>query len=136
MEENWVKWNPINIPEGEFIITDYIQNKNGTKFILDNGNSVVIILFDGIIPIVRSSMEGIRMRTWGDVQQKYDDKFFFRKWFLYKVENSELAKWVEEESCGFYLSHQLTHYCIVTSEEIVDILSSFEPKIAVEPMGQ
>ncbi len=136
MQENWLKWNPTNIPEGEFIVTDYIQNKDGTKFILDDENSAVEILFDGITPIVRSSVEGIRMRTWGEVQQKYDDKFFFRKWFLYKVENSKLSKWAEEESCGFYVSDQLTHYCIVTSEEIIDILSPFEPTIIVKPINR
>ena len=135
MQENWLKWNPANIPEGEFIVIDYIQNKDGTKFILNDENSVVEILFDGITPIVRSSVEGIRMRTWGEVQQKYNDKFFFRKWFLYKVENSKLSKWAEEESCGFYVSDQLTHYCIVTSEEIIDILSPFEPIIVVKPMN-
>lgn len=132
MQENWIKWNPTNIPEGAFIATDYIQNKGGTKFILDDGNNIVEILYDGITPIVRSSVEGIRMRTWGEVQQKYNDKFFFRNWFLYKVENSKLSKWAEEESCGFYVSNQLTHYCIVTSEEIIDVLSSFEPTIIVK----
>lgn len=135
MQENWIQWNPANIPEGEFIVTDYIQNKDGTKFVLDDDNRIVEILFDGIIPIVRASVEGIRMRTWGEVQQKYNDKFFFRNWFLYKVENSKLSKWAEEESCGFYVSEQLTHYCIVTSEEIIDILSTFEPTIIVKSMN-
>ena len=51
------------------------------------------------------------------------------------MENSKLSKWAEEESCGFYVSEQLTHYCIVTSEEIIDILSSFEPTITVKPMN-
>lgn len=134
MQENWIKWNPDKIPEGEFIVIDYIQNKDGTKFVLDDGNSIVEILFDGITPIVRSSVEGIRMRTWGEVQKKYNNKFFFRNWFLYKVENSRLSKWAEEESCGFYISEQLTHYCIVTSEEVIDILSTFEPTILVKPM--
>ncbi len=134
MQENWIKWNPAKIPEGEFIVTDFVQNQDGTKFVLNDGNSIVEILFDGIPPIIRISVEGIRMRTWGEIQQKYNDKFFFRNWFLYKVENSKLSKWAEEESCGFYVSEQLTNYCIVTSEEIIDILSTFEPKIFVKSM--
>ena len=132
MQENWIKWNPANIPEGEFIVTDYVQNKDGTKIILTDENNTVEVLFDGITPIIRYSVEGIRMRTWGEVQRKYNDKFFFRNWFLYKIINSELSKWAEEESCGFYVSNQLIHYCIVTSEEIIDILSSFEPIIVVK----
>jgi len=134
MQENWIKWNPSNIPEGEFIVTEFIQDKDGAKIVLDDGNSVVEILFDGITPIVRTSIEGIRMRTWGEVQQKYNDKYFFRNWFFYKVENSKLTKWAEEESCGFYVSEQLTHYCIVTCEEIIDVLSTFEPSIIIKSM--
>lgn len=135
MQENWIKWNPAEVPEGEFIATDYTQNIDGTKIVLEDGNRIVEIIFDGITPIVRSSVEGIRMRTWGEVQKKYNDKLFFRKWFLYKVENSKLSKWAEEESCGFYCSEQLTHYSIVTGEEIIDILSTFEPVIFVKPMN-
>lgn len=132
MQESWIKWNPTKAPEGAFIVTDYIQNKDGTKFILDDDDNIIEILFNGITPIVRASVEGIRMRTWGEIQQKYNDKFFFRNWFLYKVENSKLSKWAEEESCGFYASEQLSHYCIVTSEEIIDILSTFEPTIILK----
>ena len=75
------------------------------------------------------------MRTWGAAQDKYNDRFFFRYWFLYKVENSKLAKWAEEESCGIYEAGQLTHYCIVTCEEIIDVLSTFEPSIIIKSMN-
>ena len=47
-------------------------------------------------------------------QEKYNDKFYFRKNPVYKVENSLLIKWVLIESCGFYSETDLTHYCIVT----------------------
>jgi hypothetical protein len=44
MQENWIRWNPTKIPEGEFLVTDFIQNREGTKFILDDGNIMVILL--------------------------------------------------------------------------------------------
>lgn len=132
LQENWVKWKPTkNIPEGNYIITKQIQDTNGLKFMLEDGINSLEICFDGITPIFRSSVEGIRMRTWGEVQKRYNDKFFFRNWFIYIVERSKFSIWAEEESCGFYSSEQLTHYCIVTSEEIVDILSPFKPTIKV-----
>ena len=132
MQEKWIKWNPANVSEGAFIVTDFIQDCVGTKVVLNDDKIVVEIFFDGILPIARSSVEGIRMRTWGEVQKKYSDKFFFKNWFLFKVENSKLSKWAEEESCGFYEAKHLTHYCIVTSEEIIDILSTFEPTVTVK----
>ena len=135
MQENWTKWNPTNnIPEGDYVVTKQIQDNNGIKFLLEDDKNLIEIFFDGITPIVRSSIEGIRMRTWGEVQKKYNDKFFFRNWFLYKVEGSKFSMWAEEESCGFYSSEQLIHYCIVTSEEIIDILSASEPTINALPL--
>ena len=131
MEENWIKWNPLNLPEGEYVVTKFLQNIDGTEIILSDELSDISILFDGVTPLVRTSIEGIRMRTWGEVQQKYNNRYFFRNWFIYKVENSKLAKWAEEESCGFYESEKLLHFCIVTSDDIVDVLSTFEPNISI-----
>jgi len=133
MKENWIRWNPDNLPDGKYFVTDFVQNTDGTKIcIVDEApieNCNIEVFFDGVTPIARTSIEGIRMRTWGEVQEKYNDKLFFRNWFFYKVENSKLTEWVEEESCGFYKKENLIHFCIVTGEDIIDIISTFEPTI-------
>lgn len=131
MEENWIKWNPLNLPEGEYVVTKFLQNIDGTEITLTDDANKISILFDGNILLARTSDEGIRMRTWAPVQQKYDNKYFFRNWFLYKVENSKLAKWAEEESCGFYVSEKILHFCVVTGEDIIDVLSTFEPNLFI-----
>ena len=41
------------------------------------------------------------------------------------------VKWCIRESCGFYGEHQLRHYCIITSEELIDIISTFEPILRI-----
>lgn len=89
------------------------------------------IFFDGLPVLSRNAVEGIRMHTWGEVQLKYDDKRYFRKLFLFEIKKSKLVLWCIEESCGFYEENQLKHYCIVTSEEIIDVVSTFEPKIKI-----
>jgi hypothetical protein len=71
------------------------------------------------------------MRTWGEIQLKNSDKYFFRNWFLFQVENSKLSRWAAEESCGFYEEEELKHFCIVTSEELIDILASFDPTVKI-----
>jgi hypothetical protein len=129
LKENWLKWNPTRIREGVYIVTQLLQDVDGTKVMLSNEEQVVEAFFDGYTPIVRSAAEGIRVRTWEEVQQKYSDKSFFRNWFLYIVENSLLLQWVEEESCGFYEKEKLKHFCIVTGEELIDIVSTFDPII-------
>ncbi len=134
MNEEWVKWNPTEVPNGKYIVTKFIQDAEGVKLILDDEINLVEIFFDGVPVMMRSSDEGVRMRTWGEVQIKYQDKFFFRDWFLYIVNNSKLTSWVLEESCGFYDNSEIIHYCIVTQDDVIDILATFEPQIRVSPM--
>lgn len=131
MQEEWIRLEQGVIPEGQFIVESLIQDSDGTKVILDDEKNVVEIFFDGIPTLIRSTTEGIRMRTWSEVQLKYQNKFFFQKWFFYQVKNSKLSKWAIEESCDFYEEEQLNHYCIVTSEEVIDILAGFKPIIKV-----
>lgn len=131
MPEEWVKLTQYNIPEGQFIVSSFLQDLEGTKIVLDNGQVAVEIIFDGIPVLVREAIEILRMRTWGEVQLKYQNKFIFRNNFLFEVKNSKLVQWAVEESCGFYEQSQLRHYCIVTGEELIDVLATFEPIIKV-----
>ena len=130
-EEKWTKWNPSSFPEGEYIVTEFYQNLEGTKLTLEEDEKIATVFFDGIPYLVREAIEGLRMRTWVEVQKKYNNQSFFRCWFLYVVDNSELVKWAKEESCGFYDMQELKHFCIVTGEEMVDILATFEPLVTI-----
>lgn len=129
--EEWIKIEKSDIPEGEYIVTNFVQDLAGTKILLDDGEHSIGIFFDGIPVLVRNTIEGCRMRTWGNVQLKYNDKSFFRKSFFFEVKKSDLVKWCIRESCGFYEEHQLRHYCIITSEELIDIISTFEPILRI-----
>lgn len=131
MQEDWIALTQYNISNGQFIVTSFVQDLEGTKIILDDETVTVEVFFDGIPVLVRNAVENIRMRTWSEVQLKYQDKFIFRNAFFFEVKNSKLAEWVVEESCEFYDVGQLTHYCIVTVEEVIDVLATFEPLVKV-----
>lgn len=74
-QEEWIKLIKNGIPEGEYIITNLIEDLNGVKILLLNEKEdSVEIIFDGFPVLVRSASEGLRMRTWGNVQQKYNNK--------------------------------------------------------------
>lgn len=127
--EEWEKIISNDIPEGEYIVTSFSQDMTGTKILLSGEKCEINIIFDGIPVLVRNTIEGIRMKTWGNVQVKYNDRFIFRKSFFFEIKKSELIKWCVEESCGFYDADRLRHYCIVTREEMIDIISNFDPII-------
>ena len=132
MQENWLR---CNVPESQddlgFTVTSIVQDLDGTKILLGDGKIGVEVFWEGLTPILRSTDEGIRMRTWGEVQTKYNDKKFFRGCFLYRVENSKLLDLAEEESSGFYDKSKLLHYCIVTPVDLVDVVATFEPSVKI-----
>lgn len=129
--EEWIEIIRSDIPEGKYIVTKFVQDLDGTKILLDNGEHNIEVFFDGIPVLVRNTIEGLRMRTWGNVQLKYNDKSIFRNSFFFEVKKSDLVKWCVQESCGFYEEHQLKHYCIITSEELIDIIATFEPILRI-----
>ncbi len=131
LKEEWIKLEEEKIPEGEFYATSFVQNMEGVKISLDDGKFAVEIFFDGVPFLIRQAVEGIRMRTWAEIQTKYDDKSFFRRHFFFLVKNSLLIEWAVEEGCGFYEKDKIIHYCIVTSEELIDILAEFAPSVKV-----
>ena len=100
--EEWIRLMDDKIPEGEYAVASLIQDSSGVRILLDSGGHKVRIIFDGFPLLVQSSEEGLRMRTWGNVQRKYKDRFIFRKAVLFEVKNSSLVKWCVQESCGFY----------------------------------
>ena len=130
-QEDWIKPEKYRLPKGKFLVTSLVQDALGTKINLGNEEFVVEIFFDGIPVLLRSTVEGLRIHTWEDVQLKYEDRFYFRENFFYEVKNSKLVKWCVEESYGCFGDSELRHYCIVTSEEFIDIVSTFEPMIKV-----
>lgn len=50
---------------------------------------------------------------------------------VYIVEKSIYLEWFTNQSAGIYDSEFITHYLIVTSDEVVDVLSSVSPLISV-----
>lgn len=136
MQEEWVKLKQYNIPEGRFIVTSFVQNAEGTKIVLDDEMTMVEVFFDGIPVLIRNAVENIRMRTWSEIQLKYQDKVIFRNTFFFEIKNSQLIKWAIEEGCGFYDESQLRHYSIVTGQEVIDVIATFEPTVKIIDLSE
>ncbi len=130
-DEKWTAWNPTNIAGDPAYYVEIFQEEEATRFTLDCEHKIIDVLFYGFVPIYLYSVEGIRMATWASIQEKEHDRFYFQKWFLYRIENSDFLDWAIKEGCGFYKKEEFMHYCIVTQDDVVDILANCEPVIVV-----
>ncbi|WP_236699820.1 hypothetical protein [Type-E symbiont of Plautia stali] len=48
---------------------------------------------------------------------------------VYTVEKSDYLVWYHEQSYGIHQTDSLCHYLVVTSTEVIDVLSASEPEI-------
>lgn len=48
---------------------------------------------------------------------------------LYKIENSEYIKWLKQQSYGMYDGVGYKHYCRLTLDEVIEVISEFEPEV-------
>lgn len=128
-KEEWIPLKEYEIPKGEFFITSFNRNVENTKIVLENDDYVVEIFFEMIPVLQQVCLEIARMDTWGSVQVKYG-KYVFEN-FFFEIKNSNICDWLIEESGGFYSHQDLKHYCIVTGEDVADIVSLIEPSVRV-----
>lgn len=130
-QEEWIKPERFDIPKDEYVVTGLCQDTEVLRIKLESERYAVEILFDGIPVMFQEAVEGMRMNTWGSVQERYGDRYYFRYVFFFEIKNSKLVKWCIKESCGFYNENELKHFCIVTSEEMIDVVSTFEPEVSI-----
>jgi len=129
--EKWTIWKPIEIPKGNYEVTNIMQNDKGTLIKLNDGVNKIDVLFEGFVVALRVCDEGSRIKTVMEVQQSQSDRFYFSEWPLYMVENSMFGKWLIDESCGIYADGELEHISIVTANEVIDILTTYQPVISL-----
>jgi hypothetical protein len=126
--ENWIKWVPAAGLANKYYISEVYRNIDAgfsVKLIESgNGKKGITLVFPESVWCYRSSGGGITP----------DNVFILnspqpKDWPLFKIENSDYLKWIEEESEGLYEGWGLQHFCIITDDEIFDIISTYEPDI-------
>lgn len=127
--EEYVPISIYDIDHGEANFVIVSENEGNIIFSVDCNKKNIKIEFKGLTPFYMYSEQAMRMATWSIAQNKNNDKELFKNNILYIVKNSFLSNIMELESCGFYSNINLKHYCIVTDQDIVDILSANDPVV-------
>lgn len=128
--EKWIKWEPAKNLSGKYEIIKIVHTPNIfyiTLFDIDN-NKKIKIVFRHSIDTYRITYETFRCNTISYLHEQYGPDFYSR-WTFFKITNSKYLKWLSEESCTISDSMPFTHFCILTSETLVDIVTGYEPKV-------
>lgn len=132
MVEEWSKWKLSEKTLSKMYIEKLVNDKNGTLLIFksEDEKDTIEVLFDGSILSLRSTDEGKRLRTINFLEEKYGTDFY-ANWTFFKVKNSSYVEWFNQETYNIYATYDIGHYVFLTPDDIVEILSTYDPIISI-----
>lgn len=129
MQEKWIRWEPIKNLSNQYYVQSISDTFSGgfkIKLIDDkNPKKKILVSWPDSVFAYRKTYETFTILTLGKIDEQYGKDF--RDWAFFKVENSEYLRWLSEQSCGITDSLNFTHFCIYSTEEMVDIVVGYEP---------
>ncbi len=124
-----------NIPDDNYEVMTVKRGINGTLITLDGINNEVKIRF-GAVDCICVTDEGSRIETYNNGKTKalndYRLKNFYGNPFFIATSENDFTLWLNKESYGFSEARHVSHYLIITLNDIVDIASVFPPKISIK----
>lgn len=82
------------------------------------------------IRVVFDWVHSFRVTDEGDLLKMQDDLNGQMVTGIYKVEGSHYLAWFNEQSANTHDGDNITHYLIVTDDDVIDVLSSVSPTIS------
>lgn len=131
MQEQWIRWEPIEKSKGKFRIDNVSNAFNGLSIMLtdlDNMQRKIQFLFKNSVNSYRDTNESFRQKTILDLRDKYGADFY-AQWTFFKVNNSAYMEWIIEQSVGFGELLSFIHFSFIAEDSIVDVVSTYEPEI-------
>ncbi|SDC80442.1 hypothetical protein SAMN04488112_1179 [Melghirimyces thermohalophilus] len=131
--ERWEQWVPIDHIPQPIYLDSLVDGHEGIvmRFSSEDSEKKVLVQFDGVVCSYRNTDEGRLLKTWDFLSRHYGDQFY-STWPLFKVKHSEYLNWFLKESAGIYEDIEVTHYVFITPHDVVDVLSTFAPRVMIE----
>lgn len=126
MEEKYIKFD---VPEldlnGIFYCESLKDDYEGFRFILKNDSDSLVLKVEFESHLAyRNSDEGDRLRFFSKI--KADGK----QHTIYSVLNSEWVDWLVKEAMGKYTLEEVSHYLVLTPNDVIEVLSLGPPTIS------
>ncbi len=131
--EQWERWVPRDDIPQRIYLQSFVDDENWItiRFTSDDPKKKVIVHFDGYVQSYRNTDEGSLIKTWEFLNDHYGVDFYGR-WPFFKVKGSEYLDWFIKQSSGIYDPEEVEHYVFKTPNDIVEVLSTFEPDVIIE----
>ncbi len=133
MTGQWIQWKPIPGLANKYNIVEISDNvKNFIIFLSESGNekNKLKLIYEVSVDAYRSTEESFRDATMLQLKQKYGGEFYWN-WTFFKIQNSEYLQWLAKESLGIVDPHTYTHFSLIATNSIVDIVTTYEPKVEI-----
>jgi hypothetical protein len=131
MQEKWTLWQPItNLSKHYYLESCSTTNEQGLEIIItDDSDKKFSIALPGYICSYRITNESFTMKTLVFLENMYGKEFYTQNAF-FTIENSEYLGWMKNQVNPIAFEyHKFKHYCIFTSNEIIDIISNYKPEV-------
>ncbi|GBC59932.1 hypothetical protein DENIS_0874 [Desulfonema ishimotonii] len=118
------KWEPIRLTHKPLYCEAVYDDYEGFRILFkgeDKTSPMLRVSFESVLTY-RNIDEGDYMHTLDLIDNESGHPFYI-------VNNSSLVKWFHKESYGIHEDTIITHYAFYTSNDCIDVLSSFEPKV-------
>ncbi|HCM9481412.1 hypothetical protein [Enterobacter roggenkampii] len=121
MTENLTRFSFDGFSFQDSLLEDFRYSSGTLELILsnNNGNMKIKISFDWV--------HSFRLTDEGDLLKMQDEQQGNMITGIYLVENSSYLGWFNEQSADVHIDEDITHYLIVTTNDVVDVLSSEKP---------
>lgn len=129
--EKWTKWIPVDGIPSTFYNESVLDDKSGLTLTFKDDikdQIVLIVKFEGLVLSYRNTDEGSLGKMLHDLQNQYDTT----EWSLFNLENSEYIQWFLSQSGKIYSEKEINHYVFLTSDDVIEVLSTYKPSVQLK----
>ncbi len=129
--EQWTRWEPIQGLEGRYIFDSFAWLDKGfvVEFISVKEDKKIQILFYYFVDAYRYTNESFYLKLLDNASNK--NEIDLRNFTIFKVTNSEYLAWISDKACGLSDGMNFIHFCIIGTDEIIDIVANYEPIVTI-----
>jgi hypothetical protein len=128
-DEKWVKWEPVQGMSFRYDVEYILDKFDSFEIVLIDmvdKNKKVKLVFENSVNAYRVVEESFRSQLLvevGNFNKEYEN------WTFFKVENSSFLNWLYKESSGMLKELKPIQFSFITTDSIIDIVSTYHPKV-------